>query len=252
MCKHNLQGQCVDTLVCGRKERAVVATWIKPQPIVNRGFCSFVGLHSNSFVRASEQIVHDSCLRYSAEQKRWSCTGPIDLSASAFARLGRPAASPCAASRDPPLVCSGFGFDRFFEDRESSLKMAWGFFDFPVRGTKNPSSSIFGAGGMKNPAISQLSDWNNEGPLPHSSSSDPPLDQLPPGRLSYLNAWMFCPMFILEDRSEDRDRPSTRSVVSWARRLVGFPSFPDPLFPAALPYAAESRPTRGMSKFLIR
>ena len=42
------------------------------------------------------------------------------------------------------------------------------------------------------------------------------------------------------------------TVVSWANRPVGIPSYPAPPRPAAPPYAAPLRPARGMSGFWIR
>ena len=61
--------------------------------------------------------------------------------------------------------------------------------------------------------------------LPGTFSSDPP--QRPPARLSYPAIWIFRSVFHLEDRSEDRDRPSTRSSVP-KTMTQGFLDLPAP------------------------
>ena len=107
------------SLVSSQKESAsrpadkpVMNRWsIGCQPVVNRGFCSFIGLHRIYLIRASgesfKRRVFDALertreARTLGEQFRWH---PV---------LPDPAPPPHRAPRpDPPVVCQGFGLDRF-------------------------------------------------------------------------------------------------------------------------------------------
>ena len=92
----------------------------------------------------------------------------------------------------------------FFEDEG-------GFFDLPTPKNEEPPSTTFGVVRTKNPPSATFSARSTKNP-PLSSSSDPePLDQWPPAPFSYADIWIFSPIFLLEDRSEDRiiNRSST-------------------------------------------
>ena len=140
----------------------------------------------------------------------------------------------------------------FFED--GGVLRIWGFFDLRVRRTKNPPSSIFSSRRPKNPSHlpPSRSEERTKNP-PGISSSDPLLWQ-PPAPLSYPEIWIFRPIFHLEDRSEDRDRPFTPrgTVVSWANRPVGVRSCLVRPRPAAPLCAAPNRSARGMFGLWIR
>ena len=80
--------------------------------VINRGVCSSIGLHRVSFVRASEELfrtvvfdalegTRDGFVLREQIRRRPILPGPP-----------RPAAPPCAARPDPPVVCVGFVFDR--------------------------------------------------------------------------------------------------------------------------------------------
>ena len=104
----------VGPLVSSQEQRALLVPVInRCQPVVNRGFCSRIGLHRISLVRASGETfrrrvfdalegTRDACLL--GEQ---FCRRPV---------LPDPAPPPRRAPRpDPPVVCPGFGFDKFIE-----------------------------------------------------------------------------------------------------------------------------------------
>ena len=77
-------------------------------PKLNRWFCSPIGLHRISFVRASEESFKTGV--FDALEKSPRRTDP---SASRPAKA-RPAPPPHHASPrpDPPVICLGFGFDK--------------------------------------------------------------------------------------------------------------------------------------------
>ena len=72
---------------------------------------------------------------------------------------------------------------------------------FSARRTKIPPSSIFSVGRM------------DEKPSGTFSSDPHPSPPRPSAPLSYPEVRIFKPIFHVEDRSEDRDRPSTRSSI---------------------------------------
>ena len=84
------------------------------KPVVNRWLCSSIGLHRISIDPASENIIRDSVFD-DLEGKRdgsvvsWA-NRPVGV--PSYPAPPRPAALPCAASSDPPVVCPGFGFDK--------------------------------------------------------------------------------------------------------------------------------------------
>ena len=90
-------------------------------PVVNSSLCSSIGLHMNSFVRASEDV-QDSCFRCCGGQGGRLSPGRTDPPASRPAPP-RPTPPPRRAPPcpDPPVVCPGFGFDRLFKQLEVSL-----------------------------------------------------------------------------------------------------------------------------------
>ena len=85
-------------------------------------FCSSIGLHRISFVRASENTSRTVVLR-ALEGERDNCSWANRIAASRFAPPhsapppGR--APPCP---DPPVVCPGFGLDRFGLHRISFVR----------------------------------------------------------------------------------------------------------------------------------
>ena len=81
------------------------------QPVVNRGFCSSIGLHRISFVRASEASRTVSSIRW--EQEGGLSLGQIDPTASRPVQPRLPSPPRRAPPRpDRPVVCPGFGLDR--------------------------------------------------------------------------------------------------------------------------------------------
>ena len=106
----------VGTLVSSQEQRALLVPVIKTGRkvlVVNRMLCSPNGLHGISLVRASEELfrtvvfdalggARDGRVLCEQSRRRPILPGPP-----------RPAAPPCAARPDPPVVCPGFGFDKF-------------------------------------------------------------------------------------------------------------------------------------------
>ena len=121
---------------------------------------------------------------------------------------------------DPRVVCPGFGFDRsrssapafHLEDRSEdrdwfSTRHHGADVDLRpnLRFRRFGGSSIFGAGRTKNPPSPTFSARISKNPrllLP-----TPLFDQWSRPPLCYPEIWIFSPIFQLEDRSEDRDRP---------------------------------------------
>ena len=110
----------VGTLVRSKVRRAAVVLRINclstaDQPRVNRTFCSPSGLHRNSFVLASEGTFRRNSLRCSGKQKRNGCFLCKLTRRPPF--LPRTAPPLCRAPLrpDPPVVCPGFGFERFHD-----------------------------------------------------------------------------------------------------------------------------------------
>ena len=91
------------TLVSSQERRALVVLRL------NRWFCSSVGLHRNSFVRASGESSRRVLFDGLESKGNVQTPGRIDPSAPP-----RPAVSPCAAPLRP-MVCPGFGVDRLFK-----------------------------------------------------------------------------------------------------------------------------------------
>ena len=132
-------------------------------PVVNRTFCFSIGLHRIWLLRASEESFRTGVFD-ALEGTRGSCpwaNRSVGVPSSP-APGPRPAPPPRRAPRsDPPVVhvCSGFGFDKFFEYvwRGGSSKMG-GFCDLPA--PKNEERSIhlrFSGPGTKNPLYSTFS-----------------------------------------------------------------------------------------------
>ena len=81
---------------------------------------------------------------------------------------------------------------------------------FQVRQTKNPLFSTFSVRRTKNLLLSFIFSAGRPKNPPPSSFSDPPgFDERPLAPLSYPEIKIVRPMFDLEDRFENRDRPST-------------------------------------------
>ena len=104
----------------------------------------------------------------------------------------------------------------FFDLRDRRMKMGglrssgskvedwrWGFFDLRLRRSKIGCLRSSGSEDRR----------AEEPPIFHLLllPTPLPLDQWPPAPLSYPEIWVFSPIFHLEDRSEDRGRPSTYS-----------------------------------------
>ena len=98
------------------------------------------------------------------------------------------------------------------------LRRRWGSSIFRLRRTKNPPSFFVGPNNEESPNLPLSLPEERRTPS-GTSSSTPALDQWLPAPLSYPKIWMFRPIFHLEDRSEDRDRPSTRK--SYVRKPMG-------------------------------
>ena len=78
---------------------------------VNRGFCSSIGLHRISLVRASGETFRRRVFD-ALEGTREAC--PLGEQFCWHPVLPDPAPPPRRAPRpDPPVVCPGFGFDKF-------------------------------------------------------------------------------------------------------------------------------------------
>ena len=93
------------------------------KPLINRGLCSPNGLSKNSFVRASEEMirtyVHDALggTRDGCVLREQTCQHPT------LPGPPRPAAPPCAARPDLPVVYPGFGFEK---SKSSKTKHPYG------------------------------------------------------------------------------------------------------------------------------
>ena len=111
---------------------------------------------------------------------------------------------------------------------------------FRVRRTKNPPSSIFGSGRTKKRPMFHLLGQQDEKPR-HLLLPAPHFDQRPPAPLSYPGIWMFSPVFHFEDRSEDRDRPST-PFISLSELTCRHPVLPRPVALPCLPAVRRLAP----------
>ena len=113
-----LQRQIGDgTLVNSQQRRALAVPvinrgWTGCQPRVNRTFCSFAGLHRNSFVRACEESFR-TIVYIALESPRggWLPRRP-KCRHLVLPSVAPPRCRPAPCPPDPPVVCPGFGLDR--------------------------------------------------------------------------------------------------------------------------------------------